>query len=492
MQNFSEILETEQTLDPENWAAMKTLAHSMVDDMFNYFQQTRTRPVWQKTPQKVKENFQKNLPKKPSSPEEIYEDFKENILPYNKGNIHPRFFSWVEGGGTPLGMMAEMLAAGMNPNVAIGDHAAMYVDKQVVNWCKEIMNFPADASGVLVSGGSVANITALIAAMNSFQEGIIKKNGLQQLDNQLVIYCSTETHNCIIKAAEVIGIGYENVRNIAVNDDYCINIEALKQAIEADKKVGNLPFCLVGNAGTVNTGAIDDLDELLKIAKKENIWFHVDGAFGALAKLTPEFSEKLKAIEKADSVAFDLHKWLYMPYEIGCVLVRDSKKHRAAFVQAKTANYLMSHERGLSAGLEPIANYGMELSRGFKALKAWMSFKEHGIEKYAAMIRQNIAQAFYLGNLVENEPNLELVAPVSMNIVCFRFIDKHLTINELNELNKEILMQIQEEGIAAPSYTVLHGKYAIRAAITNHRSRKEDFEMMAKAVVRIGKNLLKK
>lgn len=252
-----------------------------------------------------------------------------------------------------------------------------------------------------------------------------------------------------------------------------------------------MPFCIVGNVGTVNTGAIDPLDELLAVARENGLWWHLDGAFGALAYLVDAYKPQLRAMCQADSVAFDLHKWMYMPYEIGCVLIRDKALHRAAF--GLQPSYLLSHERGLAAGPDPITNYGLELSRGFKALKAWMSLKEHGIEKYARLIRQNIAQCFYLGQLIENEPLLELLTPVTLNVVCFRYRpEQHMPDEALNALNKEILMQLHERGIAAPSYTLLQGRYAIRVANVNHRSQKADFEALTAAVVDIGQALGRK
>jgi glutamate/tyrosine decarboxylase-like PLP-dependent enzyme len=214
---------------------------------------------------------------------------------------------------------------------------------------------------------------------------------------------------------------------------------------------------------------------------------HVDGAFGALAKLTPEYEDLLRPIEQADSVAFDLHKWMYMPYEVGCILINDRDIHRAAF--NLTPSYLLMHDRGLAAGPDPNNNYGMELSRGFKALKVWMSIREHGIGKYKALIRQNIAQAFYLGHMASQHPDLELVTPVTMNIVCYRYIKQGLSNEELNELNKNILMTIHERGIASPSSTLLHGIYCIRCAIVNHRSTKSDFEALIKATVEIGEEM---
>ena len=299
--------------------------------------------------------------------------------PYNKGNVHPRFFAWIQGTGTPLGTFADLLASGMNPNTTIGEHSAMYVDRQVVNWCKELMGFPSDASGILVSGGSMANITALAVARNSNGEGNIREKGLVGNGENLVLYCSTETHSCIQKAAEILGLGTDSVRMIPVNPNFEMKVGLLEEQIQADLVAGLSPFAIVGTAGTVNTGAIDPLDELLEIAKKYKLWFHVDGAYGALARLDPIYASRLVALEEADSVAFDLHKWLYVPYEVGCTLIRDAKKHRDAF--AFTPNYLLQEKRGLSGGPDPISHYGFELSRGFKALKIWMSLKEHGWKK---------------------------------------------------------------------------------------------------------------
>lgn len=349
-----------------------------------------------------------------------------------------------------------------------------------------MLGYPASASGILLSGGSMANITGLTVARNHAAN--VRGQGLKAFP-QMVLYCSSETHSCNLKAAEVLGLGAEAVRKIGVNEHYQIDTYQLWDAIEQDLAAGFLPFCVIGNAGTVNTGAIDDLDAIATICQEFGLWFHVDGAFGALAKLTEEYANQLKAIEIADSVAFDFHKWMYVNYEVGCLLVKDREKHRAAF--AYSPNYLTIHERGLAAGPESLNNYGLELSRGFKALKVWMSLKEHGIDKYRRMIRQNIAQCFYLASLIEKTENLELMAPVSMNIVCYRFNPGGMSDEVLNSMNKEILMQLQEQGIAAPSSTILNGNYVIRVANVNHRSTKADFEALVAATVQLGKNLLK-
>jgi aromatic-L-amino-acid/L-tryptophan decarboxylase len=316
MIDFKTIIENEITLDPDNPADLRRLAHLMVDDMFDYLSDVAQRPVWKAVPETTKQLALEPLPITGQPVERIYESFKQHILPYTKGNIHPRFWAFVQGTGTHLAMMADMLASGMNPNVTIGDHSAMYIDQQVIEWSKEMLNFPKTGSGMLLSGGSMANITALIVARNAFDENIRSK-GLHQ---KLVMYASAETHSCQQKAAEIIGIGTAGLRKIPVDKDFRMNLGALKQQIAADKAAGFTPFCIVGNAGTVSTGAIDPLDPLLALCKKEKLWFHIDGAFGALAKWVPEFQPQLKAIEFADSVSFDFHKWMYIGNLLPCSL----------------------------------------------------------------------------------------------------------------------------------------------------------------------------
>ena len=478
----------DQNLDPKDWEAMRALGHQMIDDLIDYWAGIREQKIWRPIPVEVKEVFDQPIPEQGQSPEEVYREFKENIFPYNKGNVHPRFFAWIQGTGTPMGTFGDLLASGMNPNTSIGEHSAMYVDRQVVNWCKQLINFPTEASGILVSGGSMANITALTVARNSFGEEKIRQKGLKAASGQLLIYCSVETHSCIQKAAEIIGLGSEGVRKIQVNERFELDTSALRTQIEADLQAGFLPFCLVGTAGTVNTGAIDPMAELLEISKEYGLWFHVDGAYGALAKLDPIYADALEAIEEADSLAFDLHKWLYVPYEVGCTLIRDAKKHRDSF--AITPNYLLREQRGLSGGLDSINNYGFELSRGFKALKVWMSIKEHGRAKYADMIAQNNRHAAYLAELAEENPYLELTAPLSMSITCFRMIQPGWGEEALQSLNKEILLRLQEEGIASPSSTILNGKYTLRIANVNQRTQREDMDLLVREVLRLGNQII--
>lgn len=480
----------EQNLDPKNWDSMRALGHKMIDDMINYLQDIKNQPSWKAIPDEIKKKYHYDIPEEPTAVEEIYEEFVKNILPYPKGNIHPRFWAWVQGTGTPLGVLADMMASAMNSNVAIGEHSAMYIDAQVIKWCKQMMGFPENGSGMLVSGGSLANITGLIVARNYFTEYTIRNTGLKAREKQMTIYCSTETHSCVMKGVEMIGIGHDYIRKININDNYEIKIEDLKKCIVEDIANGYEPFCIVANAGTVNTGAIDDLKAIREICDDYKMWMHIDGAFGALAKLTAEYSAQLKPIEVADSVAFDLHKWMYMPYEVGCILINDRAKHRNSF--NITPSYLLNHERGLAAGPDPYNNYGMELSRGFKALKVWMSIKEHGIKKYGQLIYQNILQCREFAKMIDSHNDLELLAPVSLNVVNYRFVIKGQKDELLNKLNKDILMALQERGIASPSSTILKGRYAIRVAHVNHRTTMQDFEIMITETVKIGREIFSK
>ncbi|MBN1244263.1 aminotransferase class I/II-fold pyridoxal phosphate-dependent enzyme [Candidatus Bathyarchaeota archaeon] len=470
---------------------MRKLGHKMLDDMLDYMQTVRERPVWQPVPNQIKAHFSRPAPQQPQPPEEIYEEFVEKVLPYPMGNIHPRFWGWILGTGTVMGAFAELLAASMNTNTGGGDnHIANHVEKQVIDWIKEILRYPQSASGVLTSGCSAANIIGLTVARNAKAGFDLRRKGLQSAPRKMVLYASQEVHSSIQKAVELLGLGSEALRRLPVNDYFQIDLEALKATITKDREDGYQPFCVVGAAGTTNTGGIDDLGALADLCQQENLWLHVDGAFGAWAALAPRARNKVAGMERADSLALDLHKWMYMPYEIGCILVRHEEQHRKAF--AVMPEYLVHGEggRGLSGGDLPwFSDYGFQLSRGFRALKAWMSLKEHGSCKYARIIQQNIDQAFYLGELVNASPELELSAPVTLNVVCFRYVAPDMDGDALDEVNKRIVIELQEQGVAVLSGTIIKGKYVLRAANSNHRSRRGDFDVLVREVIRMGKEL---
>ncbi len=473
-----------ETLDPQDWEAFRALAHRMVDDSLDFVRTLRDRAPWQSMPRDTRAALvNQPVPRAPESAERAYFDFTHHVLPFTNGNRHPRFWGWIQGNGTPLGMMADMLAAGMNAHLAGLDQAPKLVELQVIAWLAELMGFPKDASGVLVSGGTMANLLGLAVARHAKAGFDVRENGLHGTP-RLTCYASSEIHSWAQKAVELFGLGNSSLRRIPVDDDFRMRPSALREAIARDRAGGLRPFCVIGSAGTINSGATDDLEALADLCAAEDLWFHVDGAFGALARLVPEVAHTVKGMERADSLAFDLHKLMYLPYEIACVLVRDRAVHEAAF--SVTPSYLTDEGRGVIAGGLPFADRGVELTRNFKALKVWLSLKAHGVDAFARIIAQNVAQARAFAERVTMVKDVVLAAPVAFNIVCFRFAPAGMSGEEADGLNKEVLLRVQESGLAIISGSRIHGRYVMRVACSNHRSRWEDFEALAVGVARIG------
>lgn len=477
------------TLDPDDWESLRALGHRMLDDMLDHLATLRQQPAWQPVPAGVQAALQQPLPTSPEPAAAVYEEFLTNVLPYTSGNRHPRAWGWVRGNGTPLAMLADMLASGINAHLGGGQQAPTLVEEQVLTWMKELMGMPANSSGVLTSGGTMANLLGLAVARHAKAGFDLREEGLQGAHPRLLVYCSAETHMWAQKSMELLGLGNRALRQITIDSNSRVELSALSRQIKADRTAGFRPIAVLGNAGTVNTGAIDDLVGLARICRQEDLWFHVDGAFGALLRLSSRYAPLLQGMELADSLAFDLHKWMYLPFDIGCVIIRDKEAHTAAF--ATPASYLEESDRGMLAGGMAFSDRGIELTRNFKALKLWMSLKTHGVETYAALIDQNMDQAAHLAELVEADRELELLAPCAMNIVCFRFRPAGSPAGEsLNDLNRELVLRLQESGQYVVSGTVLDGNYAIRVANTNHRSRMEDFDALAKDVVLTGRRIL--
>jgi glutamate/tyrosine decarboxylase-like PLP-dependent enzyme len=477
-----------ETLDPQDWEKMRSLAHQMVDDSIDYLANVAERPVWQPVPEAVAATFKAPVPEAPADPAAVYDEFMTNIFPYPMGNTHPRFWAWYMGNGTIMGALADFMASIMNPNMSGGNYAASLVEVQVLSWMKQVTGFPEQASGLLVSGGSMANLVGLTVARNTLAGVDVRKHGIQSMAKKLMVYASTEVHSSNQKAVELLGLGSDSLRKISVNADYTINLQELRDAIDRDLRSGFQPICIIATSGTVNTGAIDDLPAIADLCDEYGIWFHVDGAIGAIAMLSDTVRKQLAGIERADSITLDLHKWMHVPFEAACVLVRDEKAHHDSF--ALTPEYLLKAERGLASGPAWFSEYGVQLSRSFRALKIWMTMKEHGTQRLGRMISRNVDQAQYLGRLIRNSVNLELIAPIGLDIVCYRFNPGDKTEAELNDLNREILIELQEQGIAAPSSTILSDRYCIRVAIANHRSKYEDFDVLVEETIRIGNSIL--
>jgi len=338
------------------------------------------------------------------------------------------------------------------------------LEMQVLQWIKEMIEYPLDSSGILGSGGSMANLIGLNVARNSMAGFDVNELGCNR---NLIFYGSTENHVSIQRDLEVLGVGNKNLRVIPTDEEYKIDIGLLKEQVEKDRKDGLTPVCVIGNSGSTNVGAIDDLDALASFCKEENLWFHVDGAFGAWVKLSPKYRHMVKGQEKADSIAIDLHKWMYMPYGIGCTLVKDEDAHYNTYQMNPV--YVPHTSRTLS-------DFTFEQSRSLRALKAWMSIKEHGVGKYRRQIEKNIDQAKYLGKLVEESPLLELVAPVNLNVVCMRHYVDGLSEDELSILNNKIFSMMFQDPKFGFLTSKLNEKVFMRICITNHRTKFEHID----------------
>ncbi len=470
----------EVTLDPADWNDIRAQGHRMLDDMLDYLEHIRDRPTWRPMPDNVRAHFHAALPQAPEPLAAIYEEFAQFILPYATGNTHPGFMGWVHGGGTAVGMLAEMLAAGLNANLGGRDHAPIEVERQIAEWTRQIFGFPKGASGLFVTGTSMANLIGVLVARTAALGKETRHVGLTEAGARLRAYTSETAHLCIAQAMDLSGLGTGSLRRIPTDTRHRIDIAALRDAIAADRKAGLQPFLVVGSAGTVDIGAIDDLAALHDICRDEGLWFHVDGAYGALAMLSPVLAPRLAGIETADSIAFDFHKWGQVPYDAGFILVRDGARQRDTF--ASPAAYLRRETHGLAAGTDWPCDYGPDLSRGFRALKTWFTLKAYGTEQLGAVIARSCGLARYLEKRVRAEPELELLAPAQINIVCFRY-----RAADADTVNAKIVADVQESGIAAPSTTVVDGRLAIRAALFNHRTQRRDVDTLVDAVLDFGR-----
>lgn len=468
------------SLDPDDWSGLRALGHRMLDDMFDDLRALRDGPVWRPMPDAVRQAFHQPLPPAGVPAEAVYRAFQRLVQPYATGNRHPRFMGWVHGGGTAVGMLAGMLAAGLNANLGGRDHAPIEVERQVIAWAADMLGFPAESAGLFVTGTSIANFIGVLAARTARLGDTVRRKGVG--GRGLVAYASAAVHGCVPRAMEMAGLGRDALRLVPCDADGRMRPDSLVACLARDKAAGARPFLIVGTAGTVDIGAIDPLPALADIAREYGLWFHVDGAFGALAALSPRLRPLLSGIERANSVAFDFHKWAQVPYDAGCILVRDRAALTTTF--AADAAYLHREDRGLAGGEVWPCDLGPDLSRGFRALTVWMTLSVHGADRLGAMVEQTCRLAALLAALVDAAPDLERLAPVALNIVCFRFVGLD---PDLDRLNADLVADVQIAGIAAPSTTRIGGVLAIRAAIVNHRTTEEDVRILVRAVREAGR-----
>jgi glutamate/tyrosine decarboxylase-like PLP-dependent enzyme len=421
------------------------------------------------------------LPEIGQPPEELLELVASQVLPYPMGNASPRFFAWVNSPAAPLGVLAELLAAGMNPSVAGGDHAATYVEHGVLGWLKQLVGYPADSGGILTSGGSMANLTGLAAMRFKQAQGQIRAEGFAGESAPMVVYTSTQGHSCIEKAVELLGIGHDHLRKIAVDADYRMDVAQLRAAITADRNAGMRPVCVAASAGTVNTGAIDPLDAIADLCVEEGLWFHVDGAYGAVGVLAQQTAGLYRGMERADSLAIDPHKWLYMPVECGCAFIKDAQTMRDTF--SLIPPYLRD-----DANLPWFAEFGVQQTRGFRALKLWMVLQQIGAQGYRDLVSHDIALAHALQAKIGAHDDFELIATGPLSVTCFRYAPPGA--HDLDALNRRLLDIVQREGHVFITSTQLEGKLALRACIVNFRTREPDLDFLLDILAQAGQRVL--
>jgi glutamate/tyrosine decarboxylase-like PLP-dependent enzyme len=450
------------------------------------------KPVFSPFPNRLKQEFAAaKVPVQGEDIEAILDQFANQVGAYPFGNGHPHFHAWINSPPAVIGVFAEALAAAMNPSCAGGNHAAIYVEHQVLNWFKEMLGFPAESGGLLVSGGSMATLTGLAVARHVKAGVDIRAEGLANLPYKLTVYMSEEGHGCIRKAVELLGLGSNQIRQIPVDADFRMRLPDLEAAIRQDLAAGHRPLAVAASAGTVNTGAIDPIREIAELCRQYDLWLHVDGAYGAPAILTDEYRAALGPLALADSLALDPHKWLYIPVEAGLILIRNAQVMRDAF--SHVPPYLRFNDGDDEVSGPPwFSEYGFQQTRGFRALKVWMALKYHGLAGYKAALERDIALARRLAGLVSAAPDLELLEPAGLSIVCFRYRPPAWPDDQeqLNPLNQRLLKQLQLSGEAFLSGTTIRGQFMLRACIVNPHSTEEGMDTLVELVRRIGRELI--
>ena len=477
-------------LDP---ALFEALGKRVVADLARHLATLRDKPI-RPTPSEadLARALNQALPEAGVAAEEIVAAIERDLLPYPTGNGHPGFLAWVVAPPAPVAVLADLVATGMN---MMGGGAAPLptnLGHCVCRWLMELVGFPAEGSmGLLVGGGSMANLTGLAVARHwaAKRDGWnLREEGLQAARPALVLYASDEAHSCIQKSVELLGLGNANLRRLPTDGDYRLDMAALKQAIAADRAAGRRPFCVVGNAGTVNTGAVDPLDAIAELCAAEDLWFHIDGAYGALGVCDPEAAPRFTGMERADSLALDPHKWLSVPLDCGCILVRDRALQRETF--SLVPPYLQSprgtpgDDRGDEVPLP--FEHGFDLSRGFRALKVWATLMHLGRRGLAAKIARNNALARRLAAAIEAAPDLELLSRPQLSIVCFRYRPPESEDVDLDALNQAVNERINGAGEFFFTPTRLEGRFAQRACILHYATGEADIDLLVRRVRQVG------
>ena len=478
-------------LDPSA-QQIRQWGQSAIDMMAEYLANIRSRRVYPQTSSReIRSKLERDLPTEGSDFESLLGRFQEVLVEMSRHNSHPRMFGYVQSPGSALAAIADLFASTLNPNLTAwrSAPAAVEIERLTIDWIKTIVGFSENAAGLFVSGGSMANLAALAVARRAKGPTNLIDAGAAAADRPMRIYASRETHHSIVKAAGLLGIGRNNVRLIEVDEKFKIRIDRLRHAIGEDIAAGHRPICLVGNAGTVMTGACDPLRKICEVAREFDLWFHIDGSYGGFAMLAPSARPLLDGIGEADSIALDPHKWLYLPVDCGCVLYRDGEIAKATFAEEAEYTRMVGEQADEAFAFW---DYGPELSRRFRALKVWMVLQGAGVRLLGEMIETNMACARRLEALVRASSDFEMLAPVELSIFCFRYVPARLkaaavsddarlrskTDEELNQLNERLLVQLQRDGSSYLSNAQLNGRFALRGCVLNFRTTLQDMEIL--------------
>jgi Glutamate decarboxylase and related PLP-dependent proteins len=466
--------------------------HAAVEIMAEYLGSIKRRRVYPDTNSKqIRHQLDRKVPTAGTHFEAVLERFRETIIQLSRHNGHPRMFGYVQGPGTALAAIADLLASTLNANLTAwrSAPAGVEIERLTIDWIKELIGYNQDATGLFLSGGSMANMAALMAARRSKAPEELLTKGARLLPQAMRLYVSEETHHSIAKAAALLGIGRDNVRRVSVDENFRIRIDDLVGKIAEDLDAGHLPFCVVANAGTVMTGAFDPLPEVSEVARRFDLWMHVDACYGGFAAIANSTRSLFTGIAEADSVALDPHKWLYLPVDCGCLLYRDPQTARATFAHEAEYTRVIAQEADEAFAFW---DYGPELSRRFRALKVWMALQTIGVRRFSEAIEKNLASARHLQKLVVQSNDFEMLAPVELSTFCFRYIptryklmlakiegSEHERIQrELDTLNERVLIELQRGGSSYLSNALIHGRFALRGCVLNYRTELRDMEIL--------------
>ncbi len=495
------IKDSKKLLDPSP-EQIRSWANAAVELIADYLSTIRDRRVYPSTSSRqIRERLDSSLPEEPANFDELLHTFRNTLIELSRHNGHPRMFGYVQAPGTAIAAIADLLASALNANLTAwrSAPAAVEIERLTINWIKQIIGFNREGAGLFVSGGSMANMAALAAARRAKAPAQIQNKGAQSCAKTLRIYASEETHHSVAKAAALLGIGRDNVRLVSVNERHKINLDELVAAIEEDRAAGHLPICLVANAGTVATGAFDPFRQIGEIARRFNLWLHVDGAYGGFAALAASTRPLFGSIEEADSLALDPHKWLYLPVDCGCVLYRDPEIARATFAHEAEYTRVIGQEADEAFAFW---DYGPELSRRFRALKVWMLLKSVGLQALGEAIEKDLACARHFEKLVQNSEDFEMLAPVELSIFCFRHLPARLKgalatgsserekiEKQLDAHNERLLLALQRDGSSYLSNAQLRGRFSLRGCVMNYRTTLRDMEILLGDLRRVGAQL---